>query len=154
MATCITRNGGPTTTGNGRGCGSGDDKDAASSCLFNSSHSPPSRPPQLTLYLRDRLRAQFRMVELLEQLQQPMHDIVAQEWKASGRGELSSSSSSSSSTSPASSIAAQLPGDVFNGAAPAPKMLGASSGRNVAVKKRMLHFTSGRAVGRLEEQQQ
>jgi hypothetical protein len=95
------------------------------------------------------------MVELLEQLQQPMHDIVAQEWKASGRGELSSSSSTttSSSTSPASSIAAQLPCDVFSGAAPAPKMLGASSGRNVAVK-RMLHFTSGRAVGRLEEKRQ
>ena len=77
--------------------------------------------------LRDRLRAQFRIVELLEQQQHAMEQMVAEEWVASS----------------SVSFAAQAPDHLFCEKAPEAKMLSASSGR-LSQTKKMMHFTSGR----------
>ena len=127
-------------------------------------------PLAITRRIRDRLRAQFRLVELLEQHQHDMQRIVtqvtrrfipglvffnakcrnctviiAQEW-AQHVADATLPSPTTSAITSSSSFSSV----VFSEAAPTAKMLSASSGR----VKRMLHFTSGRALWRDEKEGQ
>ncbi len=104
---------------------------------------------------RDRLRAQFRMVELLEQQQHVMERIVADEWTAhasDGPAVASSSSSTTTTATTASTALSVTDTSMFSGDVAA-KMMSSSSGRRSPFSiKRMMHFTSGRAAGRDEKE--
>jgi hypothetical protein len=91
-ATCTTPSTAPATTG--------DCFAAAPALMHHHCESSHRRCRFVSFWGRDRLRAQFRMVELLEQQQHVMQRIVADEWTAhAGDGPAVASSSSSSSSS-------------------------------------------------------
>ena len=91
-ATCTTPSTAPATTG--------DCFAAAPALTHHHCESSHRRCRFVSFWGRDRLRAQFRMVELLEQQQHVMQRIVADEWTAhAGDGPAVASSSSSSSYS-------------------------------------------------------